>query len=79
MVYGAGKKAGDAGSLLDLAPARSSMVASSDRVGIDPVVLAVRADEPDEYHAPVVMHGGDETVVVAARACRSRKKGLRPE
>src|SRR5512146_2323858 len=44
---------------------RSSMFVTSYSSGIDLVVLAMGADEPDEHHAPVVMHGSDETVVVA--------------
>src|SRR6266700_6519075 len=44
---------------------RSSILATSNRSGIDSVVLAMRADEPDEHHAPVVVHRYDETIVVA--------------
>src|SRR6266540_1204860 len=44
---------------------RSFILATSNRCGIDSVVLAMRADEPDEHHAPVVVHRHDETIVVA--------------
>jgi hypothetical protein len=51
------------------------MCVTSDSHGIHFVVLAMRADEPNEYHAPVVMHGGDETIVVALNVERAKSYG----
>ena len=44
---------------------RSFMLITSNCGGIDSVVVPVRTDEPDEHHAPVVVHGGNQAIVSA--------------